>query len=251
MLTGMDRMKHAINEDFKKVSAFIGDSNRFTYQKMDDIAEESNFRITKVIDRLIRIEYKQERQEVRALDLEKRLKQKKRHRTPSMSSDEKRAILLKRQDRREAPGTPTESEVMSMLEDPAVPELFVEPGADGRLAPHEEDESFGEDHGDDHEEHRDEATKKNIGVDQEAWEKMTTKERKYFLLTVMWEAACVYKDEEHINSISQQMQVLADEINSEALANVSGASSSHHEVQMTACEVPQNVEECKEVKQDR
>ena len=241
MLTGMDRMKHAINEDFKKVSAFIGDSNRFTYQKMDDIAEESNFRITKVIDRLIRIEYKQERQEVRALDLEKRLKQKKRHRTPSMSSDEKRAILLKRQDRREAPGTPTESEVMSMLEDPAVPELFVEPGADGRLAPHDEDESFGEDHGDDH----DATTRENIGMTQDKWEKMTRKEKKYFLLTVMWEAACVYKDEENINSISQQMQMLADEINAEALISTSGASSSHHDVQVSERERPQNVEECK------
>ena len=152
---------------------------------------------------------------------------------------------MKRQDRREAPGTPTQSEVMSMLEDPAVPELFVEPGADGRLAPHEEDESQNEEHGDD----RDATTRKNIGVTQESWEKMTMKERKYFLLTVLWEAACVYKDEVHINSISQQMQVLADEINAEALANVSGASSSHHEVQVTACEVPQNVEECKEERQ--
>ena len=90
MLTGMDNMKGAINEDFKKMSQFIGDSNRITYQKMEDISEEHNYRITKVIDRLIRIEYKQERQEVRALDLEKRLKQKKRHRTPSMSLEAKR-----------------------------------------------------------------------------------------------------------------------------------------------------------------
>ena len=60
-----------------------------------------------------------------------------------------------------------------------------------------------------------------------------------FLLTVMWEAACVYKDEENINSISQQMQMLADEI------NASGASSSHHDVQVSERERPQNVEECK------
>ena len=112
LLTGMDNMKGAINEDFKKMSQFIADSNRFTYQKMEDISEEHNYRITKVIDRLIRIEYNPERQEVRALDLEKRLK--KRHRTPSMSSEAKRQILQKRQDR--APGTPTESEAMSMLE---------------------------------------------------------------------------------------------------------------------------------------
>ena len=50
MLTGMDGVRHAINEDFRKVSTFIGDSNRFTYQKMDDISEEHNYRITKVID---------------------------------------------------------------------------------------------------------------------------------------------------------------------------------------------------------
>ena len=65
---------------------------------------------------------------------------------------------------------------MSMLEDPAVPELFVEPGADGRLAPHDEDESFGEDHGDDH----DATTRENIGMTQDKWEKMTRKEKKYF-----------------------------------------------------------------------
>ena len=242
MLSGMDRMKHAINKDFKKVSAFIGDSNRFTYQKMDDVAEESNYRTTKVIDRLIRIAHKQERQEVRALDFEKRLKQRKRHRTISMSSDEKRAILQKRQDRREAPLTPTESEVMSMLEDPAVPELFVEPGADGRLVPQEEEDSQNDDYGED----LDATTRKNIGMNQEVWEKLTTKERKYFLLTVMWEAACVYKDEVHICSINQQMQSLADEINAEALAKMSGASSSHHEVQEEAGEISQNVEECKD-----
>ena len=86
LLAGMDNMKGAINEDFKKMSQFIADSNRFTYQKMDDISEEHNYRITRVIDRLICIEYKQERQEVRALDLEKKLKQKKRHRT--IRSDE-------------------------------------------------------------------------------------------------------------------------------------------------------------------
>ena len=74
---------------------------------------------------------------------------------------------------------------------------------------------------------------------------MTRKEKKYFLLTVMWEAACVYKDEENINSISQQMQMLADEINAEALISTSGASSSHHDVQVSERERPQNVEECK------
>ena len=66
-----------------------------------------------------------------------------------------------------------------------------------------------------------------------------------FLLTVMWEAACVYKDEENINSISQQMQMLADEINAEAPISRSGASSSHHDVQMSERERSQNVEECK------
>ena len=30
MLTGMDGMKHASNEDFKKMSMFIGDGNRLT-----------------------------------------------------------------------------------------------------------------------------------------------------------------------------------------------------------------------------
>ena len=61
LITGMDNMKQRINENFKRVSAFKADSNCFTYQKMDDISEEHNYRITKVIDRLIRIEYKQER----------------------------------------------------------------------------------------------------------------------------------------------------------------------------------------------
>lgn len=163
---------------------------------MDDVAEEPNYRVTKVVDRLIRIEYKQERQEVRALDLEKRL------------IHEKRAILQKRQDRREAPGTPTESEVMSMLEDPAAPELFVEPGADGRLAPQEEE---GDSPHDDYQSEPDATTRKNIGMSQENWEKLTVKERKYFLLTAIWEAARVYKDDEHMYSVNQQMQALAGE----------------------------------------
>ena len=65
----------------------------FAFQKMDDISEEHNYRTTKVIDRLIRIENKQEPQAVRAIDLEKRLPQRKRNRTPSMSSEAKREIL--------------------------------------------------------------------------------------------------------------------------------------------------------------
>ena len=85
---------------------------------MDDISEENNHRITKVIDRLIRMEYKQEKQEVRTLQ--------------------------KRQDRREAPGTPTESEVMSILDAPEPPELYLGEG-DGRLAPHEDERMEEED----------------------------------------------------------------------------------------------------------
>ena len=221
MMKGVNTLKSAVNEDFKKMSSFVADSNRFTYQKMDDIPEERNYRITKVIDRLIRIEYKQERQEARALHLEKRLKQRKRKRTPSMSSEAKREILQKRQDRREAPGTPTESEVMSMLESPAPPELF--PEGDGRIAPHEEENSALEED----ESQPEDTTRKVTGMSQEQWNGSSVKERKYFLLTVTWEAACVYGDEEQMGELAQQMQSLADEINIEAVARRSGASSSH------------------------
>ena len=202
---------------------------------MDDISEEHNYRITKVIDRLIRIEYKQERQEVRALDLEKRLKQKKRRRTPSMSSEAKRDTLQKRQDRREAPGTPTEPEVMSMLESPTPQELFQDLASDGRIAPYEErdenDEGYEGGHGE-----------KPTGMSNEQWDSMTTKEKTYFLLTVSWEAACVYEDQEQMSRIVGDMRTLADEINNEKLASLSGASSSHHDV--PRAEQSQNIEEC-------
>ena len=240
MLTNMDGLRHAVNEDFKKLSNFVNDSNRFTYQKMDDISEGHNYRIAQVIDRLIRIEYKQERQEVRALDLEKRLKQKKRRRTPSMSSEAKRDILQKRQDRREAPGTPTESEVMSLLESPTPQELFPDPSGDGRIAPYEErDENDEEFEGG--------PIEKPTGMSKEQWDSMTTKEKTYFLLTVSWEAACVYEDQEQMSRIVGEMRTLADEINNERLASLSGASSSHHDV--PRAEQSQNIAECEDMKQ--
>ena len=241
LLTGMGNMKGAINADFKKMSQFIADSNRFTYQKMDDISEQHNYRITKVIDRLIRIEYKQERQEVRALDLEKKLKQKKRARTPSMSEEAKRDILQKRQDRREAPGTPTESEVMSILDTPEPPELYLGEG-DGRLAPHEDERMEEEDD-------EPETTKlmKNNTITQELWEQSTTKERRYFLLMVMLEAVCMYGDDEIRNDIMQQMQILASEVNEEAVRRMAGASGSQQQQAMAVENETQNVEECEEV----
>ena len=234
-------MKGAINEDFKKMSQFIADSNRFTYQKMDDISEEHNYRITKVIDRLIRIEYKQERQEVRALDLEKKLKQKKRARTPSMSEEAKRDILQKRQDRREAPGTPTESEVMSILDTPEPPELYLGEG-DGRLAPHEDERMEEEDD-------EPETTKlmKNNTITQELSEQSTTKERRYFLRMVTLEAVCMYGDDEIRSDIMQQMQILASEVNEEAVQRMAGASGSQQQQAMAVENETQNVEECEEV----
>ena len=88
MLTGMDNMKGAINEDFKKMSQFIGDSNRITYQKMEDISEEHNYRITKVIDRLIRIEYKKERR--KDIELPQRVQKPRERSCRSDKIDEKR-----------------------------------------------------------------------------------------------------------------------------------------------------------------
>ena len=87
---------------------------------------------------------------------------------------------------------------------------------------------------------------KATGMSQERWDSMTSKERTYFLLTVSWEAACVYKDKEQMGLIMEQMRVLADEVNNERLASLSGASSSHHDVPQA--EQSQNIEECEETK---
>ena len=129
-----------------------------------------------------------------------------------------------------------------MLDTPTPQELFPEPGGDGRVAPHEEPD----DSEDDYEGEPDEGvTKKVTGMTQECWNKMTMKERSYFLLTVSWEA-CVYEDEEQMGRIANQMKMLVDEINNEKLALVSGASSSHHDAPRP--EQSQNIEECEETK---
>ena len=77
---------------------------------------------------------------------------------------------------------------------------------------------------------------------------MTSKERTYFLLTVSWEAACVYQDSEQMGLIVEQMRVLADDINNDKLASLSGASSSHRDVLLP--EQSQNIEECEVQKAD-
>ena len=146
--------------------------------------------------------------------------------------------MQKRQDRREAPGAPTESEVMSTLETPEPPELYQGEG-DGRLAPHEDDGMLEE------EDNEPETTKmkKNDTITQELWDKSTTKASRYFLLMAMLEAVCVYGDDEIRNYIMQQTQILASEVNEEAVIKMSGASSSQHGQEMEGHE-PQNVEEC-------
>ena len=90
-------------------------------------------------------------------------------------SEEAKRDILKRQDRREAPGAPTESEVMSVLDTPEPPELYLGEG-DGRLAPHEDERMEEEDD-------EPETTKlmKNNTITQQLWEQSTTKERRYIL----------------------------------------------------------------------
>ena len=83
-------------------------------------------------------------------------------------------------------------------------------------------------------------------MSKEQWDSMTTKETTYFLLTVSWEAACVYEDQEQMSRIVGAMRTLADEINNEKLASLSGASSSHHDV--PRAEQSQNIEECEGLK---
>ena len=88
-------------------------------------------------------------------------------------------------------------------------------------------------------------TKKATGMSQDQWNQLTGKERKYFLLTVTWEAACVYDDKGQMSDLAKQMSMLAEEINMEAMARVSSASSSHQEVQRQP-DHSQNTEECQE-----
>ena len=132
---------------------------------------------------------------------------------------------------------------MSLLESPTPQELFPDPAGDGRIAPFEErEENYDEYEGG----QGDKESLKATGMSQERWDSMTSKERSYFLLTVSWEAACVYEDREQMGLIVEQMRVLADEINNEKLASLSGVSSSHHDVHGT--EPPQNIEECEDDK---
>ena len=55
---------------------------------MDDISEEHNYRITKVIDRLIRIEYKKERR--KDIELPQRVQKPRERSCRSDKIDEKR-----------------------------------------------------------------------------------------------------------------------------------------------------------------
>ena len=134
---------------------------------------------------------------------------------------------------------------MSLLESPTPQELFPDPAGDGRIAPFEEREENDEEY---EGERDDKESMKATGMSQERWDSMTTKERTYFLLTVSWEAACVYQDSEQMSLIVEQMRVLADEINNEKLASLSGASSSHHDV--PGPEPSQRIEECEDGKVD-
>ena len=129
-----------------------------------------------------------------------------------------------------------------MLETPEPPELFQGDG-DGRLAPYEGDEMMDEEKS---EEQKETTTNKHGGITQEQWDKFTVKERKYFLLMVTFEAACVFGDKEQMAAIERQMKILGDEIYNDALADRSVASSSHHEVQEVPHETSQIVEECED-----
>ena len=128
---------------------------------------------------------------------------------------------------------------MSILDTPEPPELYLGEG-DGRLAPHEDERMEEEDD-------EPETTKlmKNNTITQELWEQSTTKERRYFLLMVMLEAVCMYGDDEIRNDIMQQVQILASEVNEEAVMKMSRASSSQPR-QAIAEHEPQNVEECED-----
>ena len=182
MMNSLNQVRKEGAENSDKLFSFMADCNRFTLQKMEDIADDHSFKFSKVIDRLIRVKYKQERREVRALYLEKRLRRRKRYRTSSMSSDAKREILQKRQDRREAPGTPTESEVMNVLESPRPEELYY-PEGDGRVVPHEEDISSMEEQDGDTTQEKPASSPKPVeppgGMSQEQWGRLKSKEKDY------------------------------------------------------------------------
>ena len=56
----------------------------------------------------------------------------------------------------------------------------------------------------------------------------------------------MYGDDEIRNDIMQQMQILASEVNEEAVRRMAGASSSQHQQAMAVENETQNVEECEE-----